>query len=703
MIRRFVPFISLLGVMALALAQNPPTRPQAAASPQPEDVIRINVNLVQVDALVTDAQGNLVEDLKKEDFEIRQDGKPQAITNFSYINTRPGPPAAPPPPPARGKKPANNPGAPPPVPVRASQARRTFAFVVDDLALAAENVPAVRSALEKFVDVEMQPGDIAAVIRTGSGMGALEQFTTDKRVLHLAINRIRFNAMGRVGISSFGGGGGGLNGLSAMAAADRRSNLNAASLQAITTVVNGLRELPGRKTVILFTEDLRIMSGGAVDPRAQSEYNRLSDAASRSSVVISSIDPRGLQTLALTAADHPRSAANAASIPMRRSTQMFNSQDGMVLLARATGGTFTHDQNDLPAAVHRVVQDSNGYYLIGYHPAASTFDPKTGQFRFHNISVRVKRPGYQVRTRTGFLGNPDAPQRVRDLTPQAELMHALMSPFGSGNLHVRMTALFANTAKLGSSINALLYIDAKDLQFEDQPDGTHRAVIEVLSATFTDNDKVLDPSSKTYTITLKEDRYQQALRSGFTYTLRHAAKKPGGYQMRIAVRDSASLQIGSASQFIEVPDVSKGRLALSSITLRDAAGALPAPSGGDAPESQGGPENPLGTPAGRSFLPGEPVLYALQILNARTDAGKKQQLEMEARVFRDGVQINQSQPRPADTAPQGDPAHLIAAGEFRLGAKMKPGDYVLQLIVTDKLADPEYSTASQWMDFEVRE
>src|SRR5271157_719745 len=329
MIRRFVPFISLLGVMALALAQNPPTRPQAAASPQPEDVIRINVNLVQVDALVTDAQGNLVEDLKKEDFEIRQDGKPQAITNFSYINTRPGPPAAPPPPPARGKKPANNPGAPPPVPVRASQARRTFAFVVDDLALAAENVPAVRSALEKFVDVEMQPGDIAAVIRTGSGMGALEQFTTDKRVLHLAINRIRFNAMGRVGISSFGGGGGGLNGLSAMAAADRRSNLNAASLQAITTVVNGLRELPGRKTVILFTEDLRIMSGGAVDPRAQSEYNRLSDAASRSSVVISSIDPRGLQTLALTAADHPRSAANAASIPMRRSTQMFNSQDGM--------------------------------------------------------------------------------------------------------------------------------------------------------------------------------------------------------------------------------------------------------------------------------------------------------------------------------------------------------------------------------------
>jgi VWFA-related protein len=686
--------------MALALAQNPPTRPQAAASPQPEDVIRINVNLVQVDALVTDAQGKLVEDLKKEDFEIRQDGKPQVITNFSYISTRPGQPAPPPAPPVKGKKPANNAAAPPPVPVRANQARRTFALVVDDLALAAENVPAVRSALEKFVDQDMQTGDIAAVIRTGAGMGALEQFTSDKRVLHLAINRVRFNAFGRVGISSFGGGGG-LNGLSAMAAADRRSNLNAASIQAITSVVNGLRELPGRKTVILFTEDLRIMSGGAVDPRAQDELKRLTDAAGRAAVVISSIDPRGLQTLALTAADHPRSAANAASIPMRRSMQMFNSQDGMDMLARATGGTFTHDQNDLPAAVHRVVEDSNGYYLIGYRPAASTFDPKTGQFRFHSIAVRVKRPGFAVRTRTGFMGNADAPQRVRELTPQAELVHALTSPFGVRGLHIRMTALFGNGAKAGSSINALLYIDAKDLQFEDLPDGTHKAVIEILSATFTENEKVEDPSSKTYTITLKEDRYQQALRSGFTYTLRHPVKKPGGYQMRIAVRDSASLQIGSASQFIEVPDVAKGRLALSSIMLRDATGAL-APSGADAPEAPAAPENALGTPADRSFVPGEPVLYALQILNARTDAGKQPQLEVEARVFRDGVQINQSQPRPADTAQQGDAAHLIAAGEFRLGGKMAPGDYVLQLIVTDKLADADYRAASQWMDFEVR-
>jgi hypothetical protein len=92
----------------------------------------------------------------------------------------------------------------------------------------------------------------------------------------------------------------------------------------------------------------------------------------------------------------------------------------------------------------------------------------------------------------------------------------------------------------------------------------------------------------------------------------------------------------------------------------------------------------------------------LQVLNARSDSNKQPQLEMETRVFRDGVQINEAKPHPADTIPQGDPAHLAAVGEFRLGTAMKPGDYVLQLIVTDKLADPASGVASQWMDFEVR-
>jgi VWFA-related protein len=693
MVKRIAP---LAGMLAIAMAQTPAPTPQTPAQTQPpEEVIRINVNLVQVDALVTDAQGNLVEDLKAGDFEIRQDGKPQTITNFSYISTRPGQTgvrtAAIP---AGGKKGVNNPAAPPPVPLRTNQVRRTFALVVDNLGLAAENIPTIRKALDKFVDQDMQPGDLAAVILTGSEMGALLQFTTDKRLLHDAINHIRYDSRSRVGVTSFAPAGS-RGGMPAAAAAERRSEINAGSISAITNVVNGLKELPGRKTVVLFTEDLRIMAGMNVDPRAQEGLDRLADAASRASVVISSIDPRGLQTLQLTAADAPRNPRGASNIPQQRATQMFFSQDGMVRLAEATGGEFFHDTNDISGSLHRVVEDSNGYYLIGYHPAASTFDPKTGRALFHHVTVRVKRAGLQVRTRTGFLGNPEDLGPVAR-TPQAELIHAMTSPFASGAIHVQLTALFTSSATEGSAINALLHIDAKDLKFDDAPDDKHKAQVEILSATFTEDGQVQDQEDKGYSFALNGDQYQVALRSGLLYAIHHTVKKPGGYQMRVALRDTGSLEIGSASQFIEVPDLSKGHLALSSIELEEATGA-------GAPGSPARHDNPLGSPAVRSFLPGSEVVYACQILNPHLDANKQPQLEMEVRIFRDGVQINDSKPRPVEAREQADAGHPLASGELRLGPTMKPGDYVLQVIVTDKIAEEKYNVASQWMDFEVRQ
>ena len=133
-----------------------------------------------------------------------QDGKPQKITNFSYINVR-STDSAPAPVTTASKK-----GVPPPPPVmvKPEQARRLIALVVDDLALSFDGTARVRVALKKFVDSDMQPGDLVAIIRTGAGMGALQQFTADKRVLYAAIDHVRWNSMGRVGIGSFDRGGG---------------------------------------------------------------------------------------------------------------------------------------------------------------------------------------------------------------------------------------------------------------------------------------------------------------------------------------------------------------------------------------------------------------------------------------------------------------------------------------------------------------
>src|SRR5438128_2672258 len=110
----------------------------AFSQENPDTTIRITVNLVQVDAVVTDAKNRQVTDLKASDFEIRQDGKPQKITHFSYISTLPAPAATPVTAPiARTPQPRNAP-APPPTPVRAlrpGHVRRTIAMVVDDLGL----------------------------------------------------------------------------------------------------------------------------------------------------------------------------------------------------------------------------------------------------------------------------------------------------------------------------------------------------------------------------------------------------------------------------------------------------------------------------------------------------------------------------------------------------------------------------------------
>ena len=176
--------VCLLPISSLAQAPR--------ASPAEDDVvIRVSVNLVQVDAVVTNKKGQLISDLTADDFKILQDGQPQKITNLSFVWTvTPSPAEEEVPPPERRT-------------VRITQVKRTIAFVVDDLGLSWESTLGVRDALRKFVDEQMQSGDLVAVLRTGGGIGALQSFTSDKRQLRAAIERIRWNPIGRGGIDAF--------------------------------------------------------------------------------------------------------------------------------------------------------------------------------------------------------------------------------------------------------------------------------------------------------------------------------------------------------------------------------------------------------------------------------------------------------------------------------------------------------------------
>ena len=355
-------------------------------------------------------------------------------------------------------------------------------------------------------------------------------------------------------------------------------------------MVDGLRELPGRKTVVLFSENLQLFNGNDPDRRVLEGVHNLIDAANRASVVIYTIDTRGLNDYGLTAADAGADPTGQSS--SQRAGQAFDSQAGLVMLAQQTGGLYQNN-NDILGQTESAVNDADGYYLIAYHPPADTFDDKTGQPKFRNVKVRVKTAGLTVRSRSGFLNHPDAVAEAPARTPAEQIRRALYSPFNSGAIHLRLSALFTNFAAKGSFVSGLLHFETRDLHFTDQPDGSHKALIDVVAVTFGEQGQAVDTSTRSFIVTLKGDEYQKALDDGLFFQFQHPVKKPGYYQLRVALRDEGSQQIGSANQFIEVPDVGKA-LTLSSLILeKETTAAKPAAGeGGEGQVAQQDPKEP---------------------------------------------------------------------------------------------------------------
>jgi len=717
----------------LAFSQNEPARAQQPDRSktlqekpvsEKEEVVRISITLVQVDAVVTDQQGKQVTDLKPSDFDIYEDGRRQHITNFSYVAAQPDSPATP------KSEARSKPPAPigPPTRLRPDQVRRTVALVVDDLGLSFESTAGVRAALKKFVDEQMQAGDLVAIIRTGAGIGALQQFTSDKRQLYAAIERVRWNPSGRGGISAFASisrdplervdPSGKIQGSDADTINEFRAEIySVGTLGALNFVVRGLRDLPGRKSVILFSDGFKLFNRERDSQRVLESLRRLTDLANRASVVVYTIDARGLQYLGPTAADD-LGGLGRQQIEQRlesRRAEMFDSQEGLQYLAQETGGFFVRNTNDIGRGIKRVLDDQKGYYLIGYVPEQATFKLDQGRRKFHKISLKVKPAGLRVRSRTGFYGIADEEARPVLRTPAQQVTAALMSPFASGDVHLRLTSLFGHDPKAGPFVRSLLHIDARDLTFTDELDGSHKSVVDVVAVTFGDNGRLVDQESRTYTLQVRDAIYQQMKQRGFLYTVSVPVKKPGAYQLRVAVRDSASARVGSANQFIDVPDIGKNRLTLSGLVISgndpakakktatvDADRAAQQTAGG----KEGGVEDfePLASPALRMLRRGLDLDYAFLIYNAQPDPKTKQpQLESQVLLFKDGRQVFAGKVVPIPLGQQPDLTHIPASGRLRLGADLPPGEYVLQVIITDKLAKEKYRTATQWMDFEIVE
>jgi len=287
-------------------------------------------------------------------------------------------------------------------------------------------------------------------------------------------------------------------------------------------------------------------------------------------------------------------------------------------------------------------------------------------------------------------------------------LNALVSPFGSAGVHLRLTSLFANDAKFGSIMRSLLHIEARDLTFTDEPDGWHKAEFDVLAVTFGDNGNVVDQVGKSHAIRLGGDTYKRVLKEGFVYFVTVPIKKAGAYQLRVALRDRGSERVGSASQFVEVPDVKKKRVALSGVFVTGIDPALKASeSGKPAPamNQSGGEGEDLADPANsaavRQFQRGRIMQYGFVIYNARLDKARRPQLHAQLRLFRDSKPVFTGDERPLDTNNQPDLKRVGVMGALRLGTDLIPGEYVLQVMVTDQLADQKHRVSTQSIDFEI--
>ncbi|HEX8501285.1 MAG TPA: VWA domain-containing protein [Pyrinomonadaceae bacterium] len=429
--------------LAHALGQTGAPAPPAVDD---EQVVRVTSSLVQVDAVVLDAEGRQVTDLRAEDFEVFEDGRPQVVTNFAYVGGAAGPAGAPSG--AAGKAaPTAAAGASVPPSAASPSAPRSFFVVVDDLALSPASASMTRQALLKFVEGQLLPGDQVVISHTRKGTGAFQKLTSDRQVLHAAIESIFYRCPNRVGSC-----------VPTDPSYTPRSR--AESLEAIKLVLTKLRGLPGRKSLIIFSDDLVItpqpddalFSEGsplerdldaAVERAAQGPpksvdeghapyapygiARQVIDLANRASVTIHAVDTRGLVAYApgspdaatpgrslyetMRARGFPTAQTQQGTID-KESAKLLATQEGLRLLAEGTGGHLTYNTNDLSRGTARMLEEARGYYLLGYRPEVEPAGAAGERPRFHRLQIRVKRPGLTVRARKGFFDAPDARGRT---------------------------------------------------------------------------------------------------------------------------------------------------------------------------------------------------------------------------------------------------------------------------------------------------
>jgi VWFA-related protein len=424
MVRVFRAFAATAAIAVVALAvrgdaqqaqqqqqqqQQPP--PTTGDQPPQPPTFKAGINFVRVDVIITDKSGNPVADLQPGDFDVTEDGKPQKIETFKLVKLDGGAAAA---------------RSEPPMEIRtdydeeseaAKDDVRLFAIFLDDYHVRRGNSMAIREPIARFIDTQLGPSDMIGVMYPLESLASL-RMTRNHGAIMKAIQQFEGRKFEYTPKNQFEEQ---YANYPAETVEQVRNQVSMTAIRGLITHMGSLKE--GRKALILVSEGYSNMlppqlrnpvatMPGFGNPQAQnplagvgdpnedraawmagldleSDLREIYDTANKNNVAIYAVDPR---RLAVNEFDIDQNVGSQTDRQYLNSTM-----DSLRVLADQSDGRAIVNRNDLGAAMKQIVRDTSAYYLIGYSSSQAPTDGK-----FHEIKVKVKRPGVQVRARKGY-------------------------------------------------------------------------------------------------------------------------------------------------------------------------------------------------------------------------------------------------------------------------------------------------------------
>ena len=521
--------------------------------------LQVNANIVLTNVVVRDKKtGAVVKGLKASDFTIIEDKRQQTIASFDYQNVAEAAVLAEKNTVAGKASIADllehNFAASP----EALRDHRLIVIFFDLSTMQDEDIDRAVDAADNYVNKQMQPADLVALVSMSTGLSMDQDFTSDKQVLLKTI--ARYNGTDETGFASgtTGSTDGTSDNASAFSADDSEYNsLNTdRELLAIRAIAKSLERVDQRKSLLYF-------SGGLTRNgiENQASLRAATNEAAKANMAIYSVDARGLQALApvgdASTGSLRGNSAYSGSAATAQLSANYGSQETLSTLSVDTGGKAFFDSNDFGPAFQQVQHDTEAYYILGFH---STNQARDGSYR--HLTVKVDRDDVKLEFRPGYYAPADFQHQKTEDREQA-LTEQMRSDLPVTDVAVYLQALYFRESENSFYIPVSLIVPGSQIPFIKNGDRT-KANIDILGQV--KNAQGITVGNVRDTVKLALDASQQVERKNIEYSTGFRLA-PGRYHLKFVVRENQTGNMGSFETDIQVPDMKKAPIKLSSVVL----------------------------------------------------------------------------------------------------------------------------------------